>query len=128
MLKQLSRERHQRCRLEEEVQKLRSELAGAGAKLPQQLTSKLLKTHEAASRHVSGTTSNGMEVLQWKRLVKQSERRLTAEDFDDQGGKITQGLYNSEDAQHQYKMAARARQAAAREAYGSLQLGGGADV
>merc|ERR1719265_2475619 len=101
MLKQLSRERHQRCRLEAEVQKLRSELVDNGAELPQQLTSKLLKKHEAASRHAGGTTSNGAEVLQWKRLVKQSEKRLMLEEIEDQGGKITQGLYDRDDARHQ---------------------------
>ena len=129
MLKQLARERRRRCKLEKEAQHLRSELAEPGSQPVQKLTKKLLSNHVAVSRHTGGSTSEGAEVLHWKRLVKHSERRLDQEETEERGGgKITQGGYVRSEAQHQFKIAARAREAATREAYGSWQLGGGADA
>mmetsp|Transcript_8120 Transcript_8120/g.15305 ORF Transcript_8120/g.15305 Transcript_8120/m.15305 type:complete len:186 (+) Transcript_8120:17-574(+) len=134
LLRLLSRERRRRSKAEDEARHLMSQLGTdaniSGTLARQRLTKERLRTHEASvlsspTNAVDGASA--AEVLQWKRLVKLSEKRQLLEEAGFQpGAKITEGAYCGSDARHQYQNAAKARKDMVREGYGSLQLGGAA--
>merc|ERR1712151_450879 len=97
---------------------------GKGAHLTDDLLTMHNRADIAGPRMGSTTGASAAEILQWKRLVQQKERRQIAEDRDEiAGGKVTQYEYSASEAQRLFESAAKARQAQKRENYGSLVLG-----
>merc|ERR1711879_1029809 len=90
------------------------------------LTRHLLAEHNSKKgrQSVQGCDGPAAEVLQWKRLVKQSEKRQDREDAAAaRAMNVTKAVHAASETKHNFKYAAQARTDQMREARGTLGLG-----
>lgn len=134
--KQLSRERRRRGRAEEEAEQLRLVVGPGPAPPEEKLTSQALNRHQALIPKGSAEArghggAEAQEVLQWKRLVKQSEKRQGSGSAVGGGGgpgagaavKVTDAALSPREALRQLRVANEVREVALREGRGTLQFG-----